>query len=121
MSRENVGSGAALTPPSSAALTAMSPTSGSSRRITAGSPGSASRDLELDAAVERVACVVGSGADEILLEAHARRFGARPELWRLPGEALFDIGRALHREAIVVRRRPGQAGMSDDVHTHFRR
>src|SRR5258705_12753728 len=82
---------------------------------------SAVGDLELDSTVERVTRVVGPRAHEVLPEAHARRAGAPGELGRLLIEALLDIGRPPLREAVVVLRGSGPAGMADHVHAHLRR
>src|SRR5215472_477017 len=86
------------------------------RSADAGRPGSAAVDAaELDAAVERIAQVVGAEADDDLARADA--FGADPrrELAVLTLEVLLDRRRAFLREHLVGLRIAGAAGMPDDL------
>src|SRR4051812_30309344 len=50
----------------------------------------AGRDLELDAPVEGVDCVVAAAADDVLAKAHADRLGATAERCRLVCQPLAD-------------------------------
>src|SRR5436309_5720403 len=89
------------------------------RRAAAAASLSALGDLELDPPIERIARIVGSGAHEVLAEAHPRRLRARGELRRLRVEALLDVRGALQGETVVVGLRSGPARVAHHVHAHL--
>src|SRR3982751_1449153 len=70
---------------------------------------------ELDAAIERIAHVVGAETDDDLARTDA--FGRQPpgELAVLPLEALLDDSGAFLRQQLVGRRVAGPAGVADDA------
>src|SRR3954462_5745445 len=71
---------------------------------------------QLDAAIERVADVVGAEADDDLARADALRSHARGDLAVLPFEALLDDRGALLRQQLVGRPLAGAARVADDPH-----